>query len=49
LAVAQVKCASIDKKKHRVICCAHPSPLSATKTSTPFIGYGLRWRTWTTH
>lgn len=35
---AQEKCRAIDRRKHRVIACAHPSPLSATKTSTPFIG-----------
>lgn len=35
---AQEKCKNINRKKHRVIQCAHPSPLSATKTSTPFIG-----------
>lgn len=35
---AQEKCRSIDKRKHKLITCAHPSPLSATKTSQPFIG-----------
>lgn len=32
------KCKSINRAKHRVIQCAHPSPLSATKTNAPFIG-----------
>ncbi len=37
-APAQLKGASIDKKKHRVITSSHPSPLGATKTNEPFIG-----------
>ena len=35
---AQTKCASIDKKKHKIITSSHPSPLSAYSTTTPFIG-----------
>jgi len=30
--------ACVDKKKHMVIKSSHPSPLGATKTSSPFIG-----------
>ena len=35
---AQTKGASIDRKSNLVICSSHPSPLGATKTSSPFIG-----------
>mmetsp|Transcript_1838 Transcript_1838/g.5555 ORF Transcript_1838/g.5555 Transcript_1838/m.5555 type:complete len:298 (+) Transcript_1838:627-1520(+) len=35
---AQEKCAAINKAKHRVITSSHPSPLSNTKTATPFTG-----------
>lgn len=35
-AMAKVK--GIDTTKHKIISCAHPSPLSATKTNKPFIG-----------
>jgi len=35
---AQEKCKSIDRRRHKLITCAHPSPLSATKTAQPFIG-----------
>ena len=35
---AQEKGKAVNRKKHRVIQCAHPSPLSATKTNQPFIG-----------
>ncbi|KAJ8601487.1 hypothetical protein CTAYLR_006702 [Chrysophaeum taylorii] len=35
---AQTKCASINKKKHRVLASSHPSPLSNTKTKSPFTG-----------
>lgn len=35
---SQKKGALIDSSKHRVITCAHPSPLSATRKPDPFIG-----------
>ena len=35
---AQRKAASVDESKHFVIRTSHPSPLGATKTSTPFLG-----------
>ena len=35
---ARDKCANIDRTKHRVIESSHPSPLSNTKTATPFTG-----------
>ncbi|CAM9373884.1 unnamed protein product, partial [Hapterophycus canaliculatus] len=34
----QKKGALIDSSKHRVLTCAHPSPLSATRKPDPFIG-----------
>jgi uracil-DNA glycosylase len=36
--VWQDKGKSISRAKHRVFMCAHPSPLSAHKTATPFMG-----------
>jgi uracil-DNA glycosylase len=35
---AQTKSALINTKRHIVITCSHPSPLSAYKTSEPFLG-----------
>lgn len=35
---SQTKGALIDSSKHRVLTCAHPSPLSATRKPDPFIG-----------
>ena len=35
---ARDKCATINRTKHRVIESSHPSPLSNTKTATPFTG-----------
>ena len=35
---ALTKCATIDRKKHRVVVSSHPSPLSNTKTDAPFTG-----------
>eukprot|EP00752_Nemacystus_decipiens_P013348 g11818.t1 len=35
---SQKKGALIDSSKHRVLTCAHPSPLSATRKPDPFIG-----------
>eukprot|EP00629_Pelagomonadales_sp_RCC1024_P003552 CAMPEP_0119283764 /NCGR_PEP_ID=MMETSP1329-20130426/29114_1 /TAXON_ID=114041 /ORGANISM="Genus nov. species nov., Strain RCC1024" /LENGTH=283 /DNA_ID=CAMNT_0007284439 /DNA_START=165 /DNA_END=1013 /DNA_ORIENTATION=+ len=35
---AATKCASINTSKHRTITSSHPSPLSNTKTATPFTG-----------
>lgn len=35
---AQKKCAGIDHSKNTVLTSSHPSPLSAYKTSEPFIG-----------
>ena len=35
---AQKKAESVDKSRHLVISSSHPSPLGATKTSSPFIG-----------
>ena len=35
---AQAKGKGINSKRHFVLACAHPSPLSATRTATPFIG-----------
>ena len=35
---AAKKAAGVDKSKHVIIQCSHPSPLGATKTKSPFIG-----------
>jgi uracil-DNA glycosylase len=35
---AAAKCGRIDATKHRVLASSHPSPLSNTKTDTPFTG-----------
>jgi uracil-DNA glycosylase len=35
---AHTKCASIDRKRHRLIESSHPSPLANTKTAKPFTG-----------
>lgn len=35
---AAKKASGVDKKKHIIIKSSHPSPLSATRTKTPFIG-----------
>lgn len=35
---AEKKSELINQKKHKIIKSSHPSPLSATRTSTPFIG-----------
>eukprot|EP00563_Minutocellus_polymorphus_P009469 CAMPEP_0181023782 /NCGR_PEP_ID=MMETSP1070-20121207/2225_1 /TAXON_ID=265543 /ORGANISM="Minutocellus polymorphus, Strain NH13" /LENGTH=704 /DNA_ID=CAMNT_0023100801 /DNA_START=202 /DNA_END=2316 /DNA_ORIENTATION=+ len=35
---AQKKAASVDESRHTVIKTSHPSPLGATKTSSPFLG-----------
>ena len=38
---ARDKCSSINRTRHRVIESSHPSPLSNTKTATPFTGSGV--------
>lgn len=35
---AMAKIKHVDITKHQILSCAHPSPLSATKTNKPFIG-----------
>lgn len=35
---AEKKSALIKNNKERVVCCSHPSPLSATRGRVPFIG-----------
>lgn len=35
---AQTKGKSLNKMRHHVLTCAHPSPLSATRGADPFIG-----------
>jgi len=35
---ARDKCSAINRTRHRVIESSHPSPLSNTKTATPFTG-----------
>ena len=35
---AQKKSTMISKSRHRVLTCAHPSPLSATRGKDPFVG-----------
>jgi uracil-DNA glycosylase len=35
---ASKKCEGIDSRKNVIITSSHPSPLGATKTSSPFIG-----------
>ncbi len=37
---AQSKRALIDASRHLILCANHPSPLSASRTPTPFIGCG---------
>lgn len=37
---AQKKCARIDAARHLVLCCNHPSPLSASRPPAPFLGCG---------
>jgi uracil-DNA glycosylase len=37
---AQTKAAFIDAARHRVLCANHPSPLSASRGPTPFLGCG---------
>lgn len=33
-----IRCSCIDGKKNKILISSHPSPLSNTKTSTPFTG-----------
>lgn len=37
---AQTKASAIDAVRHRVLCANHPSPLSASRGPTPFLGCG---------
>jgi uracil-DNA glycosylase len=37
---AQALASGFEPTKHKLLCASHPSPLSATKGTTPFIGCG---------
>ena len=38
---AKLKASCVDKRKHKILSSSHPSPLGATKTSSPFIGSNM--------